>query len=260
MKQEVIECIVCECLPSQKFSKLLKLYNNHPHANESFAYRINANRGSTGQKIERLIHELRRLENISDVELYVAKRKTPKPVPAEKEIPQAAKEPNPPNSDKKFREDYPFLNDPEVPEEFKILAADKITSFKILTDGHEQLQAAAEGLSDLSEEMLAQIAKDVAAADELNALIHEEFDYYQKNNKILGKHPIFTERMIAAKVDKMTGEEKLKRFDTLNKDVKREKSNLAKAEKTNDTDKISKISKRLNVKEIELNLLRKLTQ
>src|SRR5690606_5961304 len=70
-----------------------------------------------------------------------------------------------------FREEYPFLNNPEIPEEFKILAADKITAYKTLQEGHEKLRAISNGESDLSEEEAANIAKVVSVADELNSLI-----------------------------------------------------------------------------------------
>lgn len=263
MKQEIIQAIICECSDAEKAAKLFKLYNSHPHANKSFAFRMNSNAQSDAKKVERLIYELRKLENISDVDLYIANRDGVKPEAPKAEKPKK-EESKPAAADKKepekFREEYPFLNNPDIPEEFKILAADKITAFKTLTDGHAQLQAAAAGESDLTEPMLAQIAKDVAAADELNSLIHEEFAHYQETGEVLGKHPIFVQRMIQAKVDKMTGEEKLKRFNTLNKDIKREQTNLAKAEAEGDNDKIQKIADRLLTKETELNLLRKLTQ
>lgn len=270
MKNTVVEIINCDCPQVDKFNKLFALYNAHPRRNKATAFRLNAD-GFNQRGLDLLVYELRKLENVSDLEVHIAakaekkpcrdcsnKREPIQPKLEEKKVVEEKKAPE--DKKEKFREEYPFLNDPDVPKEFKILAADKITSYNKIKEGQEKLSAAIEGNSDLTEEELAVIAQEVAANDELNALIHEELTHYQEKGEILGKHPIFVEWKLQEKVDKMTGEEKLKRFNTLGKDISREKTNLEKAEKAAELEKAEKIKARLVVKEAELNLLRKLTQ
>ena len=270
MKNTVVEIINCECPPVDKFNKLFALYNAHPRRSKATAFRLNAD-GFTQRGLDQLIYELRKFENVSDLEVHIASKAEKKPCgdcsnkrePIQPVAEQEQEEPTEEGTEEKkekFREEYTFLNNPDVPKEFKILAADKITSYKKIQDGQEKLAAAIEGNSDLTEEELAEIAQDVAYNDELNSLIHDEFSHYQDKGEILGKHPIFVELKLQEKVDKMTGEEKLKRFNTLGKDISREKTNLEKAEKAAEKEKADKIKARLVVKEAELNLLRKLTQ
>lgn len=295
MKNTVIEIITCSCPDAEKFNKLFPIYNQHPYKSPALAYRINA-MGYKKSSLEQLIYELKKLFDIRDLEVKLAAtsekggcsgcgreltqaQEVPL-VPANQQgepiPPVVGGAPDPalglqgegvpyPTSDgkvgnKKLREDYPFLNDENCPENFKILAADKLTAWNKIISGREILLAASEGNSDLTEEELAAVAQGVAEADELNALIHEEFEHYKSTGEILAKHPIFFEREIQKKIDLMSGEEKAKRLTSLKSDIGREKTNLKKAQEANDTEKALKIEDRLKVKEIEFKLLTKSIQ
>lgn len=155
---------------------------------------------------------------------------------------------------KSFREDYPFLNDPNCPEEYKILAADKITAYNIVKEGTEKLQAAKDGNSDLTEEELAVVAKQVADADFLNDQIHIEFGHYKNTGEVFGEHPIFKERNLKKKVDIMTGEDKVKRIKALDTGIRRDKTAIKDAK--NDAAKLA-AENRLAEKELELQLIKK---
>lgn len=291
MKQEIIDIILSNDPLVEKFNQLFKIYNNHPAKNMRLVFMFNR---SHPDKISlgKLILELRRLEKITDVDLFIAEKNAKQAEKAKSDNPETiivtqqhlddnpelaengikvgdvievgtiedAQPAEEKSEEPKFREDYPFLNNPDIPNEFKILAADKITAYKNLMIARETLQKAADSETELSQEELAELTKQAAEADELNSLIHEEFEHYQNTGEVLGKHPIFTETLLMKKLDKMTGPEKLKRFGNLEKDINREKGKLKKAEEANDQEEVEKISARLKTKEIELALLRKLTQ
>lgn len=157
---------------------------------------------------------------------------------------------------KGFRDEFPFLNDKDCPEELKILAADKITAFTKVSEGRKTLKAVADKEIEMTEEEIQALTKEITEADEENALITDEFYHYLKTKTILGNHPIFLDRKIREKVEKMTGEEKLKRFDALKKGISRDK----KALETADESKKGNIENRLAKKEAELNFIKKLTQ
>lgn len=92
-----------------------------------------------------------------------------------------------------FREDWPFLQNPDCPTELKILATDKITAYRNYVAAHEQLFNCA-----TLEECFA-TAKNVIENYIENRKIRSELAYYKEHGTVLGKHPIFDEmKRIAA--------------------------------------------------------------
>lgn len=92
-----------------------------------------------------------------------------------------------------FRESWPFLQNPDCPNELKILATDKITAYHNYVASHEQLF----DCSTLDE--CYATAKKVIENYIENRKIHSEFAYYKEHGTVLGKHPIFAEtKRIAA--------------------------------------------------------------
>lgn len=90
------------------------------------------------------------------------------------------------NTRQSFRQNWPFLNDPDCPAELKILAADKITAWHRYTQAHERL------FDCTSLEEMRDTARDLMAHFLQNRLIIDEFRYYREHKHILGKHPIFS--------------------------------------------------------------------
>lgn len=86
-----------------------------------------------------------------------------------------------------LRDDWPFLGDPDCPQELKILAADKITAMKGFARAHDRLYTCT-----TSEE-----AYDTAMNCILfycqNRKILSEFAYYKEHHTVLGRHEIFEE-------------------------------------------------------------------
>ena len=85
----------------------------------------------------------------------------------------------------KLREQFPFLNDVNCPNELKILVSDKITHYYNYCEAHPKLTISS------SEGDIFNASSDTVENWLLNRLIYKEFEYYQKNKKLLMKHPIF---------------------------------------------------------------------
>lgn len=87
----------------------------------------------------------------------------------------------------KIRDQYPFLNNPNCPEEFHILVGQKITAWKEFAKNHAAL---IEGIDeDDSEGKMYELAKSVVSEFQLNDDIRKELDFYKEQGKVLGDHP-----------------------------------------------------------------------
>src|SRR5690606_1387694 len=128
---------------------------------------------------------------------------------------------------KKLREEFPFLNEKDCPDKFKILVADKFTALKAYEDAHAELQrkkAAGE------EEGLFELGKTSVENFELNQLIYDELNYYKEHKEILGNHPIFADDMLQKQVDGYSTKEAMKRQGNLRSYISRETPKLEKME------------------------------
>ena len=86
---------------------------------------------------------------------------------------------------RRFRDDFPFLRDPDCPTELKILASDKITA-------HERYMRAHDRLFDCTSlEECFRAAQEAIVNFQENRAIFAELDYYREHHTILGKHRIF---------------------------------------------------------------------
>lgn len=86
-----------------------------------------------------------------------------------------------------MRDDWPFLGDPDCPQELKILAADKITAMRGFAREHGRLY------SCTSPEEAYETAMRCILFYCQNRKIFSEFAYYKEHRAILGKHEIFAE-------------------------------------------------------------------
>lgn len=86
---------------------------------------------------------------------------------------------------RRFRDDFPFLRDPDCPQELKILAADKITAHERYIQAHDHLF----DCTTLDE--CYQTARAAIENFQENRSIFAELDYYREHHAILGKHRIF---------------------------------------------------------------------
>ncbi len=98
----------------------------------------------------------------------------------------------------KLRDDFPFLFEPNCPDELKILVSDKITAFHNYTKAHERLFTA----KDNSEMLVA--VRDTVENFLNNRLIFAELDHYKKTGKLLKKHPYFKRKRRQEEIQKMS--------------------------------------------------------
>lgn len=85
----------------------------------------------------------------------------------------------------RFREDWPFLSEPDCPTELKALAADMITSWHNYVNAHEDL------FKCTTPEECFEAAEKTVRYFYQNSVSRTEFQYYKEHHRILGKHPIF---------------------------------------------------------------------
>lgn len=262
MKTKILEIICSDKTDEKKFEELYPLFLATPYHNKGLAFRLNSQRvNKTTFSI--LVNELKKTYKISDIEIFKFKNQADeKVIELEEEwtLEDSIEDSNGAEDDeeqKGFRDEFPFLNDKDCPEELKILAADKITAFTKVSEGRKTLKAVADKEIEMTEEEIQALTKEITEADEENALITDEFYHYLRTKKILGAHPIFLTRKIREKVENMTGEEKLKRFESLKKGISRDVKALNEAE---DEVKKESIEKRLAKKKAELRFIQKLTQ
>ena len=85
----------------------------------------------------------------------------------------------------RFREDWPFLSEPDCPTELKALAADMITSWHNYVNAHEDL------FKCTTPEECFEAAEKTVRNFYKNSVSRTEFQYYKEHHRILGKHPIF---------------------------------------------------------------------
>ncbi|WP_116787632.1 hypothetical protein [Flavobacterium psychrotrophum] len=129
----------------------------------------------------------------------------------------------------KFRDEYPFLKDPECPSELKILATDKITTYNAYQEAHAKLAAFAAGTLQLTETEQLELAETATANFEASAAIKKELDHYLEHKEILGTHPVFIKLAIEREVEEMDADKCHKFINSTKPFISRNKSDMAAA-------------------------------
>lgn len=128
----------------------------------------------------------------------------------------------------KLRDEFPFLDETDCPDEFKILVADKRTAYKNWKEGRDECKALL--AAGVSNEELYEVASQTVKDFKLNLDIYDELNYYQEHKQILGKHPIFANKMLVEKVEAMSTIDLGKRQKNLRTYVSRDEKTLNKME------------------------------
>lgn len=235
------------------YNRLLELYAQVAGVKQVYHYQL----GYTPQKLENLKYEVKKSQGISDKEiaLYVPgdededEVKATAPTLTPEQIQKAAeahaaevaartKQENPiitellTNADAqeglKIRDEYPFLNDPNCPDVFKVLVSDKITAYKEYAKKHaEALEAADQGEA---EEKLYELASGAIKDYQLNQDIKAELDFYRDSpGRVLGKHPALADLKLQQEVNEMTEGDLVSQRSNAQKAVNKYKDNKEKA-------------------------------
>ena len=229
MKNDFLKILASEAnLKAKKlYNQLLEEYSKVATVRQVYHYQL----GYSPTKLENLKYEIKKVYLISDKEIALY---TPgdeediqqnaddaskggigdgTPEPTAEEIAKQLAEQNPvlaellknPDAQEglKLRDEYPFLNDPNCPNEFKILVADKISAYKSYAAKHaETLEAADAGEA---EDKLYELAKETLGNYEMNQEAKAELDFFRDSNgKILGKHPLLADLKLNQDVNDMS--------------------------------------------------------
>lgn len=273
-KQEILDTLIHdELTPVDKFNQLLRIYQNHEKRNKNILQSLNR-QGYSANSYNKLVYEIKKIFNISDVEAktHVLPKETsncPTCIPTtnvastgedsteNKALKVDTKNESSENAAKtddtpKLRVEFPFLNQENTPDEFKILVADRITLFKQLVEMR--------GIIDdptTSEEIRAELAPKIAQADEANDAIWKELNHYQETGEVLGNHPIFSTLSLERKIATMTAAEKIQRVETIKGQIRTAKMQKGKAEKANDLEKVAELDGKIKNYELEIRLITK---
>lgn len=158
---------------------------------------------------------------------------------------------------KTIRVEFPFLNDKDCPDEFKILVADKISTWNAYLECQVKLHEVEEGTLVLNEKELADLAALSIYNFRENQKIYDELNAYQTTGKVLGLHPIFKRLQLTREVEEMTADELVKYKSSSAKYFTDNRQSLAKAEKAKNTEKIELITNRVAERELKLALVNK---
>ncbi|WP_322970326.1 hypothetical protein [Faecalibacter sp. LW9] len=257
-KQEILDVITHpELSNADKYNQLLREYQNHPKRNKNVLQNLNRT-GFNTNSYNKLIYEVQKLYGISDVEIktHVLPQEnkgctTCLPTSKVAENENKDEDKNPADTPK-LRVDFPFLNQENTPDEFKILVADRITLYKQATEMRGIIED-----PNTQEEVRAELAPKIAEADEKNDAIWKELNHYQETGEILGEHPIFSTLSLSRKIDLMTAAEKIQRVESLKNQIRTAKGQRTKAEKANEVDKVAELDGKIKNLELEIQLVTK---
>jgi hypothetical protein len=281
MKHKVIEFF--QNLPKEKseqFNKAFELYRQSDGKSLGAERVINAT-GYSDQGLENLKYDLQKLHGIKDIEMLqvpvikedISSENTEtnegKNEDSEGVTVEGKEGTRPDNADPgeaivnaaqntvSIREEFPFLNDADCPNELKILVADKLTAWNRYKDCHAQLQKMEDGTVVATNEEMAIVANEASKAFDENQKIYEELNAYKATGNILGAHPIFKKLALQREVDEMTPDQLIKFKNSSSKYFSVNKKDLAEAKTAKDTAKIEAIKKRVKERGEKLVLVNK---
>lgn len=282
-KTEILDTIKhTELSEIEKFNQLLVFYKKHPKKNTALEVMLNKS-GYSSSTYKKLIYELKMLYKISDVEIAdhilpenkancreclpkesdhtLENKKERVPwgfceTPEEKCTDNYCDEQGCQNrvrhlvNEPKFRDEFSFLDDESTPDELKILASDRISTYRKLQEKRKELEN-----ENITDDQRAELAKEITSLDEKNSLLWDELKHYQENKEILGKHEIFLTHNLEKKVELMSAPEILQRSESLKNQIRTAKMMRGKAVKKKDEEKVNEFDKKIERLETELKLI-----
>jgi hypothetical protein len=156
-----------------------------------------------------------------------------------------------------IRVEFPFLNNADCPDEFKILIADKITAWNCYLELQEQIADAHSGKTVLSDKDLASLADEAVQCFDENQKIYDELNAYKVTGKVLGVHPIFRRLQLTREVEVMTPDELHNFKGSSAKYFSDNRKLLTKAVKGKNEERILEINTRVADREVKLALVNK---
>lgn len=136
----------------------------------------------------------------------------------------------------RLRDEFPFLNEKDCPDEYKILVSDRIACYHRYVDAHELIKT-----GTLTEEQLQNAAGELVENFLENRQIFDELRHYQDKKQPLGKHPIFRTQQLVDEIQKLNATDLAKKKASLSSSRSSARKNILK-EQENETPDQAKIT------------------
>ena len=276
---------------TEQFNKAFELYRKSPHKNLGVERRLNM-AGFTEDGLQNLLYDLKQLHGISDVEIKNKQKeilseasteatseatteatteasteaKTEASTEATTEVTtEASTEPTKEVSteaanesvetvdeSKSIREEYPFLNDKDCPEELLIVVGKKIGAWKRYQELHAMIQNF--DVEKDGEQALTKLTAEATAEYEDNQSLDLELKHYAEKKEVLAAHPSLVEFRIKKEVEAMSNDELHKFVQSSKTFFSRVPKDLEKFK--DDAEKIADIKKKAADRELKLTLVK----
>ena len=248
---------------TEQFNKAFELYRKTPHKNLGVERRLNM-AGFTEDGLQNLLYDLKQLHQISDVDVKNYNKEELDPT---EETTTEAIEKTSTNSNeeiktvetietvdgsKSIREEYPFLNDKDCPEELLIVVGKKIAAWKRYQELHAKIQNF--DVEKDGEQALTQLTAQATAEYEDNQSLDLELKHYADNKEVLAAHPSLVEFRIKKEVEAMSNDELHKFIQSSKTFFSRVPKDLEKFK--DDAVKIADIKKKAADRELKLTLVK----
>lgn len=248
---------------TEQFNKAFELYRKSPHKNLGVERRLNM-AGFTEDGLQNLLYDLKQLHQISDVEV---KNYNKEELDLTEETTTEAIEKTSTNSNeeiktvetietvdesKSIREEYPFLNDKDCPEELLIVVGKKIGAWKRYQELHAMIQNF--DVEKDGEQALTELTAQATAEFEDNQALDAELKHYAEKKEVLAAHPSLVEFRIKKEVEAMSNDELHKFVQSSKTFFSRVPKDLEKFK--DDAEKIADIKKKAADRELKLTLVK----
>ena len=257
---------------TEQFNKAFELYRKSPHKNLGVERRLNM-AGFTEDGLQNLLYDLKQLHQISDVEVknkqkeIYSEASTEATTEASTEATteasteattEASTETSTETSSKtvdeskSIREEYPFLNDKDCPEELLIVVGKKIAAWKRYQELHAKIQNF--DVEKDGQQALTQLTAQATAEFEDNQALDAELKHYAEKKEVLAAHPSLVEFRIKKEVEAMSNDELHKFVQSSKTFFSRVPKDLEKFK--DDAEKIADIKKKAADRELKLTLVK----
>jgi hypothetical protein len=153
-----------------------------------------------------------------------------------------------------LREEFPFLNDKDCPDEFHTAVGRMISAHKRYQEAHTKLSDVSAGIVSATEEEVLELTKTAEAEFNENRALWAELNHYNIHKEVLGKHILFKEKAIAQEVEEMTQDQLLKFINSSAKFFTDNNKKIAEAD--GDPERVEKLEGKIKEREFKLKLVK----
>lgn len=153
----------------------------------------------------------------------------------------------------RFREEFPFLRQPDCPDELKVLVADMFSAYDLYRESHRMLVETPDDVATGETYLWAKTAVENFLE---NRQMWEELEYYKNNGEILGKAQAMRQAREKQEISSLTDLELSKQLGNAKSNISKGKNELEKApdeeKRAKAMEKTLKWTERKNLLEAEM--------